>query len=69
MGATVLAILVGWAAYRWGRWWIVAVPLVLTAIVSIAIVTTGQPLGMTVPAIGIVAMGALGGLWARREIR
>jgi hypothetical protein len=51
----------GWAAYRWGRWWIAAVPLVLTAIVAILINMT------TVPFIAIVALGALGGLWARHR--
>lgn len=68
VGATVLAILFGFAAYRWGRWWIAAVPLVLTAIVAILIVAIGRPLiTTTVPFIDIVAMGALGGLWARHR--
>jgi hypothetical protein len=68
VGATVLAILVGWAAYRWGRWWIAAVPLILTAIVAILILATERPLNMTtVPFIAIVSLGALGGLWARHR--
>jgi hypothetical protein len=66
VGATVLPILVGWAAYRWGRWWIAAVPLVITALVAIVIVATERPLDMTtVPVTAIVALGALVGLWAR----
>ncbi len=69
VGAMALAIVVGWVAYRVGRWWIAAVPLVLTAIVAIVIVATARPLSMTpVPVTAIVALGALGGLWARRQI-
>jgi hypothetical protein len=64
----VLAIAVGWAAYRWGRWWIAVVPLTLTGIVAVVILATARPLNMTpVPAIAVVAVGALGGLWAHHR--
>ena len=66
MGALVLAVGAGWLAYRRGHWWIAAVPLGVAVIAGFVIVATERPLEVTpVPFALVVAIGAMGGLWAR----
>jgi len=67
VGAVVLAVVAGWAAYRFGRWWIAAVPVVIATIALGVIVATGRSLTTPFPAAAVIAVGALGGLWAHRR--
>lgn len=68
MGGIVLAAVAGWAAYRSGGRWIAAVPLVITVVSLGVIVGTGRPLDLTpVPVAAVIALGALGGLWAHQR--